>query len=157
MNYCFAADRTLGKLAKWLRILGFDTTFESDYSSRIFFTKLSPDRVLLTRTEKIRQQFADHELVFIEANDWFTQLVQIIDELGMTINDINPFSRCLRCNSATIDIGKEDVFGRVPDYTWESQNKFSICRQCEHIFWQGTHTERTREVIERLFEMKKES
>jgi uncharacterized protein with PIN domain len=155
MNFRFAADRSLGKLAKWLRILGFDTTFESDYSSTKFFTNLDRDRVLLTRSLKVRKQFADHRLVFIEANDLLEQLAQIIDELAIAINDIRPFSRCLKCNSAIIDISKDDVFGLVPDYTWETHDRFSICPRCEHIYWRGTHTERTRKVIEQLFDEKR--
>jgi len=151
MKYSFAADRTLGKLAKWLRILGFDTVFESGCSDKRFYENLEPDRVLLTRIGNLRKQLAARRLVFIKANDLIGQLGQTIDELAITINDISPFSRCIECNSAIIDIAKENVFGLVPDYIWENHDNFSMCRNCERFFWAGSHVERSREMIERLF------
>ena len=152
MEYYFAADRTLGKLAKWLRILGFDTIFESDVSSKWFYEHLDQERVLLTRTAKICKQFATQRLVFIEANDLLEQLRQVIDELAITYRDIRPFSRCIQCNTPIIDVGKETVYGRVPDYIWETHDEFHMCRQCEHIFWAGSHTERSKTLIEQLFD-----
>jgi hypothetical protein len=154
MNYSFAADRTLGKLAKWLRILGFDTVFESGCSGKRFYENLESERVLLTRIGNLRQQLAENRLIFIKANDLIGQLGQTIDELAITINDISPFSRCIECNSAIIDIGKENVFGLVPDYIWENHDNFSMCRHCKRFFWAGSHVERSREMIERLFKIK---
>jgi uncharacterized protein with PIN domain len=151
MKLYFAADRTLGKLAKWLRILGFDTVFESDYSNKWFYGNLEPDRVLLTRIGYLRKQLASHRLVFIKANDLVGQLVQTIDELAISFNDISPFSRCIKCNSAIVHIAKENVFGRVPDYIWENHDNFSMCRHCERIFWAGSHVQRSQEMINKLF------
>ena len=156
MDYSFAVDRTLGKLAKWLRILGFDTVFESDYSAKWFYENLEPDRVLLTRIGYLSRQLAAHRLVLIKANDLVGQLAQTIDELAITVNDISPFSRCNTCNSVIADVAREKVFGRVPDYIWENHDNFSICRQCERIFWAGSHTERSRKFIEGLFKMQNE-
>ena len=153
MNYSFAADRTLGKLAKWLRLLGFDTVFESGCNGR-FYEKIEPERVLLTRIGNLRQQPAGSRLVFIKANDLTGQLHQTIGELAITIDDINPFSRCIECNSVIIDIDKENVFGLVPDYIWENHDNFSMCRGCDRYFWAGSHVEKSRQMIERLFKMK---
>jgi len=154
MNFSFAADRTLGKLAKWLRLMGFDTIFESETSGNLFYDQLDESRVLLTRTGKIRKQFAARRLVFIEDNDLSKQLAQVIKELAIALKDIRPFSRCLECNTPIIDIGKETVSGLVPDYIWETHNNFSICRRCGRIFWRGSHTQRSMEKIERLFNPK---
>ncbi len=153
MMLCFAADRTLGKLAKWLRILGFDTIFESDISNKWFYDRLEPERILLTRTVKIRERFAAKKLVFIEADDVYEQLRQVIDELAIVRKDIRMFSMCLHCNSPIVEVDKQALYGRVPDYTWQTQVEFSMCRQCERIYWAGSHVERSREVIERLFKL----
>ena len=152
MNVSFAADRTLGRLAKWLRLLGFDTIYESDVSGNRFYELLNEQRVLLTRTEKIHRRFAGRRPVFIEANDVFGQLAQIVNELAITSNDIRPFSRCIECNTPVMEIAKEAAFGLVPDYVWETHDNFSQCRQCERIFWRGSHTERSMDRIKRLFD-----
>ena len=68
MTYSFAADRTLGKLAKWLRILGFDTIFEPEYAGRAFYDRLVQERVLLTRIVKMRDRFDANRLIFIQSD-----------------------------------------------------------------------------------------
>ena len=70
---------------------------------------------------------------------------------------IYDIARAKRYNSAIIDIDKENVFGLVPDYIWENHDNFSMCRHCERFFWAGSHVERSREMIERLFKMKTEA
>ncbi len=148
MTYCFAADRTLGKLAKWLRILGFDTIFESNVSNKGFYDHLEPERVLLTRTAKIRDRFAAKRLLFIESDDVCEQLRQVIGELAIARQDIRVFSRCLPCNSPIIEVNKQAVYGRVPDYIWQTHDEFSRCRQCERIYWSGSHVARSRAIID---------
>ena len=151
MKLCFAADRTLGKLAKWLRILGFDTIFELDASNKLFYEQLEPERVLLTRIVKLRDCFIAAKLVFIESDDVFVQLRQVIDELAIARKDIRVFSRCLQCNSLIIGVNKQFVYGLVPDYIWQTHDDFHMCRQCERIYWAGSHVEKSMEKIERLF------
>jgi len=152
MNFSFAADRTLGRLSKWLRLMGFDTVCESDVSNHRFYENLDEKRVLLTRTGKIRRQFAGRRMVFIESNDLFEQLTQIVSELAITPKDIRPFSRCIACNTLVLEIAKASAFGLVPDYIWETHDNFSQCRHCERIFWRGSHTARSMEKIEQLFD-----
>ena len=155
MKYAFAADRTLGKLVKWLRILGFDTLFESDIANQEFYGNLAQERILLTRTAKIRERFTAKRLVFIRDDNPAEQLKQVVDDLAITRRDIRLFSMCLQCNSPIIAVGKQDVCGQVPDYTWQIHDEFSRCRQCERIYWAGSHVERSRQVIEHLFEEKR--
>ena len=156
MKYSFAADRTLGKLSKWLRILGFDTIFESDIFNTGFYEHLEPERVLLTRTAKIRDRYAGKRLVFIEADNVYEQIGQVIDELALAPKDIRMFSMCLHCNYPIIEINKQTVYGRVPDYIWETHEEFSTCYRCERIYWSGSHGERSRAIIEKLFTIQNE-
>jgi uncharacterized protein with PIN domain len=153
MGYCFAADRTVGKLAKWLRILGFDTIFESDISNQAFYEHLEDERILLTRITKIRDRSAVKKLVFIDADNVYEQLRQVIGELAITHENIRVFSICLHCNSPIVGVNKQIIYGRVPDYIWETHDEFSTCRLCDRIYWSGSHMERILEVIERLFKM----
>ena len=77
---------------------------------------------------------------------------QVVDEFEISRKDIRVFSICIRCNSAIIDVDKQSLFGQVPDYVWETHDRFHTCRQCDRIFWPGSHTERVNRVVERLFE-----
>ena len=153
MAFCFAADRTLGKLAKWLRILGFDTNIQIDVAANRFYANLERERIVLTRTGAIKKQYKAHRLVFITSNHLELQLRQVITEIGICPADTRPFSRCIHCNVPIVDAAPEDVCGLIPDYIYETHNEFRKCLQCNRIFWPGSHTRRSLERIEHLFDM----
>ena len=152
MNYRFAVDKSLGSLAKWLRILGFDTVYESDISAADFGHQIDEGRVLITRTRKMQMTFMGCDPVFIESNKLQEQLTQVVRHLDIKPGDICPFSRCIHCNCPTENTDKEEVYGLVPDYIWETHDKFNSCRQCNRIYWAGSHTERSLDRIKQLFE-----
>jgi uncharacterized protein with PIN domain len=152
MRYCFAAERTLGKLAKWLRLLGFDTVFEAQNSSAGFFKSLQSERILLTRTRSVREQYDTRQHVFIRSDHVRDQIQQVIHELGIVFEDIRPFSRCLSCNVEISEIGKDAVSGLVPDYVWETHDIFHTCPECRRIYWAGSHLQHSMKRIEELFD-----
>ncbi len=151
MKFCFAVDRTLGSLAKWLRILGFDTFYEPDVSSREFYARIEDHRILITRTKKIQKAFASRNLVFITSNSLVEQLKQVVDQKGITPDDIRPFSRCIHCNLPIGKVNKNKVYGLVPDYIWEIHDEFHRCSQCERIYWSGSHTEHSLGMVKEIF------
>jgi uncharacterized protein with PIN domain len=151
---CFAAEKTLGRLAKWLRLLGFDTLFESERADEKFIDTLEKDRILLTRTQRIRKQYADRKLIFVESDDLQQQLNQVVAELGLKAEQTRPFSRCLQCNVPIVAVEKNLLRGRVPDYIFETNDRFNRCPQCDRIFWPGSHTRRGLEKIRHLFDIK---
>ena len=155
MKYSFIVDRSLGSLAKWLRILGFDTVCEADVSTGEFYHQLEEGRILITRTKKMQKAYSGRNHVFIEFNSLQEQLKQTVEHLGIKRDDLRPFSRCIHCNLRTVQIAREKVFGLVPDYIWETQNKFNSCRQCNRIYWAGSHAERSLDRIEQIFESAK--
>ncbi|MBE9544717.1 MAG: hypothetical protein IMF02_09520, partial [Proteobacteria bacterium] len=146
-----AADRTLGKLVKWMRILGFDTICELEISSKSFFDNLEGTRILLTRTKKIQEKFSTYRTVFITSNFLVEQLKQVVNQIGINLADTRPFSRCIHCNLPIGEVNKDDVYGLVPDYIWETQETFNRCSHCERIYWPGSHAEHSQEVIKRIF------
>jgi uncharacterized protein with PIN domain len=148
---CFAADATLGKLCKWLRILGFDTIFDQGAASDSF-VKYGKTRILLTRNHRIRIKNPSHELIFITSNDPFEQLGEVIRALGIDQEDIRMFSICTQCNGSVTPVDKSSVHHRVPDYVWETQDTFRICRRCNRIYWSGSHTARSRAIVNGLFD-----
>ena len=151
MNPCFAVDKSLGTLAKWLRILGYDTTCEPEGSGTEFFARLEDYRILITRSKKIKKMGGRHPLVFIRSNLLIEQLKQVVGQIGIGPDDARPFSRCIHCNIPIGEVNKNDVYGLVPDYIWETHDEFNRCRQCKRIYWPGSHAERSREMIDNLF------
>ena len=147
----FAADASLGKLAKWLRLLGFDTLYVREIPDSRFMA-FGKRRILLTRTERIRDQNRSYQLIFIRSNHPFEQLKEVIQALGLIFEDIRPFSKCIRCDFPIKTVKKESVRDKVPDYTWETYDAFQTCTQCGRIYWPGSHTERCNETIQRLFD-----
>jgi len=148
---CFAAEKTLGKLAKWLRLLGFDTLYESEVAADEFIENLGNDRILLTRTQHIRTKSTISRLIFVHSDHWVEQLKQIILELGLNAAQTRPFSRCLHCNILIVTAEKEALWGRVPDYIFESHDHFLTCPKCGKVYWSGSHTESGLEMIQKFF------
>lgn len=150
----FAVERTLGRLAKWLRLLGFDAVLETECPPGRFLERCGQGRILLTRT---RREIAAHpglHPVFIRANDPFKQIGEVIRALGITACDLRPFSRCLRCNLPIEVISREEARGAVPDYVWATRPGFSRCPRCLRTYWAGTHTARSLERIKTLFDVR---
>ena len=154
MNPSFAAEKTLGKLAKWLRILGFDTSYESDFSNSTAWELAEAERIFLTRTHRRRDKTSSSNLIFIKSDHLFEQLKEVIQELALEPEDTRPFSRCLQCNMPIVSVEKNDLKGQVPDYIFETHDHFHQCPQCDRIFWPGSHTHRSLEKIRHLFDIK---
>ena len=147
----FVAENTLGKLAKWLRILGFDTICEENIKRKKAY---DPKRIRLTRSKPAlqeRQKKHGELRIFIVSDHYWEQLTQVIKHLNITKDDLKPFSRCIRCNDSIQHIDKASVLGRVPDYIWETHHTFWTCRQCDKIFWPGSHQRQSMDRIQRLF------
>jgi len=109
-------------------------------------------RILLTRTERVRDGKLLQECIFITSNNPFEQLRQVIDTLGIIYTDTHPFSRCIRCNIRIQPVDKGSVRGSVPDFIWQTRDIFQICGRCRRIFWPGSHTQRSHDIIMRLFD-----
>ena len=147
METNFAAEKTLGKLAKWLRILGFDTIYDPG-----IINPAESGRILLTRTKRIRDEYTTDKLIFIKSDKPFKQLQEVIKTLGIVHEDIKTFTRCIKCNTEIRTINKNSIRSVVPDYVWENQDSFKTCIECKRIYWQGSHTKRSMEIIKKLFE-----
>jgi len=153
MELCFAADKTLGKLAKWLRILGFDTTYDPDLPAGCF-GELEPERVLLTRRSDFRKGRRENPYLVIRSDNYWKQLAEVVKALDITAESIRPFSRCISCNAITRSADKADLQGKIPDYVWETHDEFRSCPECHRIYWAGTHIEHSLERFRSLFNEK---
>ena len=141
----FAVDDMLGKLAKWLRLLGYDTVYHRSISdAKLLAIAASGERVLLTRDTDLLKRSSVGPHVFIQFDAPKDQLRQVVEELGLDTEHFL-FSRCLICNNRVVPADKEDVSGKVPAYTFSTQEAFSQCPQCGRIYWAGTHHQKARE------------
>lgn len=147
----FAAENTLGKLAKWLRILGFDTLYLPGANSGDLLRGCARNRLLLTRTRRVVGRFHGDRILLIEPDAPRQQVRQVIRELAIDRGQIRLFSRCVRCNAAVVPIEKDEVFGRVPDYVWETHRLFSTCPGCRRIYWAGSHIQHSLKMVESFF------
>lgn len=145
----FAVESTLGKLAKWLRILGYDTIFER---SRPSAAGAEPDRIIITRTRRRFEHLPSERRIFIRSDRPEEQLREVIRSAGLTADSLAPFTRCIRCNEPIEKVARESVRNRVPDYVWQTRSSFRQCPRCGRIYWPGTHVTRSLDRIGRLFD-----
>jgi uncharacterized protein with PIN domain len=139
----FITDTNLGKLAKWLRILGYDTVSYKGEADRNFLRKAEREgRVVLTRKKDMAaRQFAG-KLVIVGSDHVQEQLVELMEKLSIAAEPKGLFSICVRCNETLVAVEKEEVAGLVPAFVYDTQNAFRRCPGCKGIFWPGTHIDK---------------
>lgn len=150
------ADRMLGKLAKYLRLLGFDTLyFSAPDRQRLLYLASQQDRIVLTKDTALRKRLGPSWSLFIEDNQPSTQLQAVIAAYEITAAEIHPFSRCLKCNSELIKKSRDAVASLVPHYVLATHMDFSLCPKCGRVYWRGSHRKGMEEMLHRLFSQKK--
>jgi len=138
----FIADIMLGRLAKWMRLLGFDVLYDRAISdNEIIRISLEQARVILTRdTGLVARPLASNH-VFINNDNVRQQLQQVLTTFHITSMP-GPLTRCSVCNTLLLPVAKQDVRDLVPLYVYEKNNTFLRCESCRKIYWQGTHVKR---------------
>jgi uncharacterized protein with PIN domain len=145
----FAADRMLGRLAKWLRILGYDVISGEHLSGGVLIRAARANgRLILTRDRSLRRK-QPPPFLFIESNDYVEQLRQVLREYDLSPGD-RLFTRCLICNSQLQPRSKQAVEKLVPPYVFASQERFSWCGCCQKIYWPATHYQRMLDALAKV-------
>ena len=143
-------DGMLGRLAKWLRLLGYDTAYFPDLDDHeLVRLARAEGRVLLTRDRELTRR-RGLSCLFVENDELEEQLLQVIFELHLETE--RPFSRCPVCNTPLQEVEKSSVKGRVPPYVFRTKEHFSLCPECDRIYWRGTHWARMREEIAQIIQ-----
>jgi len=147
----FIVDNNVGKLAKWLRIMGYDALFFNGSSdSRMVAIALAEERVILTRDTQImkRRVVTSGRLkaIFIQGDEPERQMHQVIDSLHLD-RRFKPFTICLECNQPLMEKSKQEVKDLVPPYVFQTQNQYMECPSCHRIYWRGTHWQRMTEKL----------
>jgi uncharacterized protein with PIN domain len=137
----FIVDNNVGKLAKWLRIMGYDALlFSGEDGGRMVKVALAQNRVILTKDTQImkRRLITSGRLkaILIEDDDIGAQ--QVVEALNLDYH-FSPFSICLECNQRLIEKDKDAVREVVPPYVFKTQRLYMECPSCHRIYWRGTH------------------
>ncbi len=144
----FVLDCHLGKLARHLRMAGFDSLWETDYGDEeIVALSVTQKRVVLTRDKGLLKRRAVERGHFVRETESEKQFCEVVRAFQLEPS-LKPFSRCRMCNAALREVPKESVRGRVPETVWRELDDFTECPQCGRIFWRGTHYERLSRVLE---------
>ncbi|MCK5434391.1 MAG: Mut7-C RNAse domain-containing protein, partial [Dehalococcoidales bacterium] len=150
----FIVDNNVGKLVKWLRIMGYDTLFfNGSNDSRMIATALAEDRVILTRDTQImkRRVVTSGQLkaILIKSDEPELQMHQVIDSLNLDCQ-FKPFTICLECNQPLVERTREEVKDLVPPYVFQTQSQYMECPTCHRIYWRGTHWQAMTEKLKKF-------
>ncbi len=153
-NLKFIVDQNVGKLARWLRMMGYDTRFfKGNDDGQMVAIALSENRVILTRdTQIIRRRVVTSgrlPAVFIQSDEPERQMRQVIEALNLDCR-FRPFALCLECNQPLEERGREQVQDLVPPYVFQTQQQYMECPACRRIYWRGTHWEAMTRKLEKL-------
>jgi len=143
----FIADAQLGGLARYLRMLGFDTLYENEYTdARVARISADEQRIVLTRDRALLMHKRITHGCYVRATRPRQQLEEIVSRLDL-YRAIKPFSRCLRCNRELAPVAKEAIGDRLPPGSAPFYRRFWTCDRCDRIYWEGSHWRRMEQVI----------
>jgi len=145
----FYVDLSLGRLAKWLRLLGFDTELR----------RLTPHTLLppwqdgvyfLARRSSWPRRQQRPDLIILSGDDVEAQLTALAQRLPLAPETWTPLQRCSDCNVPLRPLSSSEVEGRVPDYIASRHGQFHECPRCQRVFWEGSHQRRIRQRLAHL-------
>ncbi len=136
----FIADKTVGRLAKWLRLLGYDCALQKeDDVERLFAQARDESRVILTKNTRRHTRRGIPTHLVLASSDSMEQLRQVIDTFQLTIGDDRMLTICSVCNTPVEPLTAEQARGLVPPYVFATQREYSRCPNCGRVYWAGTH------------------
>lgn len=143
METRFTADNNVGKLARWMRMMGYDTAlFKEKDDRQMIRTALAENRVVLSKDAKFmkRRLVTNGTLkaVLVKEDDPKLQVQEVIRALNLDCH-FRPFSLCLECNAALLARDKRAVRDLVPPHVFRTQTRYWECPACHRIYWKGTH------------------
>jgi len=151
-------DAMLGRLARWLRVLGYDTWFQGDIDDDdLIRIAREAKGIIITRDTRLLERTGIGPACFVSHDRVEDQIIEIAEILGIEANPERLFTRCLRCNGSIESVEREEVNGEVPDYVRRTHHSFSQCSSCGRIYWGGSHRTRMIAKLRDLGLLKDES
>lgn len=145
----FLADAMLGRLAKWLRLLGFDTLYAGRRSDhQLAALARAEGRILLTRDREMTRR-RGIRCLYVDSQLLEEQLAQVIADLGLSLPHSGG-ARCPQCNEPLAAISRTEARPCVPAYVWKTHSLFHRCPACHKVYWPGSHWEHIQATIDRV-------
>jgi uncharacterized protein with PIN domain len=145
----------LGKLAKWLKILGFDVLFFSKIEDDELLTIAGNEgRILLTRDTGLIQRAKDVETLYLKSEEWPDQVQQVLGHFDLQ-EKVNPHTRCIDCNVVLKNLPKKNAKNLVSAFVFEQADSFALCPNCGRVFWRGTHFKDMEAKIQKMLKKKR--
>ena len=146
----FVVDANLGRLARYLRLIGFDTLYRNDYDdAEVATISAAENRILLTRDRTLLRRGIIRHGYFVRADKPLEQLREVVMRFDLA-DRIRPFARCIRCNGTLERVEKEKIVERLEPKTKRYYSDFLICRDCGQIYWRGSHYRRAMAMVETI-------
>ena len=138
----FLCDPTVGKLCKYMRMIGFDTEMSESHVARdVLTTALDQKRTILTRNSVLAGMKLARNLVILDDDDPWRQLKIVIERCELKIEKSRVLTRCLEDNEPLREIAKDSIKSKVWPYVYQTQDRFVTCPKCSRIYWPATHVE----------------
>lgn len=148
----FVLDVHLGRLARWLRMLGFDSLYRTDYDdAEIIDIAAAEHRIILTRDQGLLKNSRVTHGYWVRTTNPKTQLAEIVDRFDLR-SRFAPFTRCMECNGETVACRLDDVTDQVPPKVRKRATDFRRCTACGKAYWAGSHVARMQALIDELRE-----
>ena len=146
----FVLDCHLGRLARYLRLLGFDTLFHGDFDDNtLLHISIDEQRILLSRDRGLLKRRRLERGYFVRATRPRLQIAEVVEHLQLQ-RAMRPFSRCIACNGLLQPVPRERVLDRLPARTRLYFDTFYQCSGCERVYWKGSHYERMQSLVQAL-------
>jgi hypothetical protein len=146
----FVLDTHLGRLARYLRLLGFDTLYRNNFcDNELARISSNQHRTLLTRDRMLLHRSIISHGYFIRATDPLRQTREVLQRFDL-YQDIQPFSRCNRCNGLLTAVAKEKIVHRLEPKTKRYYEDFRICQNCQQLYWKGSHFRKMSKLIDEI-------
>lgn len=143
----FIADAMLGRLAKWMRLAGFDTIYDPSLDDpEMADMARRTGRILLTRDTELVQR-RNTPALLVESQKLDEQLQQVIESLDLSLTSPWGRPRCAVCNSPLEAVDRQEVRVMVPAYVWDRYQLFHRCQGCGRVYWRGTHWQTIEDLL----------
>ncbi len=146
----FVLDTHLGRLAAYLRMLGFDTLYRNDYTDEeLAEISAKERRILITRDRGLLKRSVVTHGYLVRSDESREQVSEVLSRFDLK-DLISPFTRCMQCNEPLSRVSPATVKERVPEKVWKNCSEFSRCPGCRRVYWKGSHYKKMQGLIEKL-------